>query len=574
MAELFTLPARATDSNGYPLSGAKLFFYTTGTSTLAAIYTTADLDVKHTNPVVADSSGKFPAIYLHPAVTYRAVLKNSTESTTIYDLDPIGNGLGWGAGAISVGAFGAKGDGTTNDTAAIQAAIDAAPSGSTIIFEPGNYKITGELLIKRPVRLFCTFGGAQISQATTNTNHIRIGDGTLSTRNSMLNVTIEGLTFAASTGVTAFTSGACIRVQYGAFVTIKDCDFYGLDGTNKLWNAIELDRCEDSWIADCRIRYFRNNALRTYGASGVANRTVDVVINRIRTTNIDGDHIYWGPHSQGIFLNDWVSIGVAANKSGLRIDADPTTEQGTNYFVVNPNIEGGNNASSNGIYASKGQAVDITAGWIGGFQPTTCNGIWFGSGASSCHANGVRVEGGGGIRIDGPACSLTGCQISGATGVTTTPVNIGSGAQGFTITGGRIRIATTSGIAISGTPADGSISGVTFANITGDDYITGAAYAGGPAVSGLRGQATRFATAAATVAVKYGVPVYQITGATTVSNFTLLAPGTELNVQAGSGGITVNNSGNVILKGAAASITIAAFSARKFVCDGSNWFEV
>jgi hypothetical protein len=68
--------------------------------------------------------------------------------------------------------------------------------------------------------------------------------------------------------------------------------------------------------------------------------------------------------------------------------------------------------------------------------------------------------------------------------------------------------------------------------------------------------------------------VYQITGGTTISNFTLLAPGAELNVQAGAGGITVDNAGNVVLKGAAASITIAAFSARKFVCDGSNWFEV
>lgn len=471
---------------------------------------------------------------------------------------------------VSVRDFGAVGDGVANDTAAIQAAINATPSGATLLVNPGNYRLTAELTIPRPMRLMATAGGAQLSMATTNTNHIRIGDGTLATRNARLNVSIEGLTFAPASGVTAFTSGACIRVQYGAFLVIDDCDFFGSDGTNKLWNAIELDRCEDSRITNCRARFFRNHALYTYGASGIANRTVDVVIRGFRTTNIDSDHILFGPHSQGIFLTDWVGIGVAANKSGLRINADPATEQGTNFFIVNPNIEGGNNANSNGIYVEDGQGVDIQGGWAGGFEPTTCNGVWFGAEASSCMVNGMRLET---ARIDGPACSLNGCEITGALGVTTNAVSIGSAAQGFSIVGGRIRQAITAGIAITGTPADGVISGVTFANITGDAYITGAAYADGPVVTGVHGQAVKNVTAAATTPVTYGTPIYQVTGATAIGGFTLLAPGTEIVVQAGSGGITINNSGNIILK-SGTSLSLAAFTVRKFVCDGSNWFEV
>lgn len=92
MAELFTLPARATDSNGDNLSAAKLYFYLTGTTTPQSVYTTEALDTAHSNPVVADSGGKFAAIYLDPAKTYRAVLKTSDDVTTIYDLDPISNG--------------------------------------------------------------------------------------------------------------------------------------------------------------------------------------------------------------------------------------------------------------------------------------------------------------------------------------------------------------------------------------------------------------------------------------------------------------------------------------------------
>lgn len=43
--------------------------------------------------------------------------------------------------------FGAVGDGVTNDLAAVQAAIDAAVSGSEIEFPPGTYKISGSLAV-------------------------------------------------------------------------------------------------------------------------------------------------------------------------------------------------------------------------------------------------------------------------------------------------------------------------------------------------------------------------------------------------------------------------------------------
>jgi len=42
---------------------------------------------------------------------------------------------------VSVTEFGATGDGTTNDTVAVQAAIDSIPNGGTIYFPPGTYRI-------------------------------------------------------------------------------------------------------------------------------------------------------------------------------------------------------------------------------------------------------------------------------------------------------------------------------------------------------------------------------------------------------------------------------------------------
>jgi hypothetical protein len=112
MAELYTNPARATDSDNNPLSGAKLYFYVTGTTTPTDVYEGSDLVTPLSNPVEADSAGLFPAIYLDPAVTYRAVLKNSTGATTVYDNDPVSIGLGGATGASSVGK---TGGGTVQD---------------------------------------------------------------------------------------------------------------------------------------------------------------------------------------------------------------------------------------------------------------------------------------------------------------------------------------------------------------------------------------------------------------------------------------------------------------------------
>lgn len=92
-AELHVTPARATNSNGLNLDGAKWFFYLTGTSTPESVFTTADLDVAHTNPVVADAAGKFAPIYFDSTKQYRGVLKTADEGTTIYDIDPINAGV-------------------------------------------------------------------------------------------------------------------------------------------------------------------------------------------------------------------------------------------------------------------------------------------------------------------------------------------------------------------------------------------------------------------------------------------------------------------------------------------------
>lgn len=112
---------RASDANGALLSGAKRYFYLTNTTTLADVYTTAAMDVAHANPVVADSGGLFPVIYIDPAITYRTLVKTSAGALVPgTDIDP----YNVATTAPQPSLFGVVGDDTTDDTAALQAWID------------------------------------------------------------------------------------------------------------------------------------------------------------------------------------------------------------------------------------------------------------------------------------------------------------------------------------------------------------------------------------------------------------------------------------------------------------------
>lgn len=55
---------------------------------------------------------------------------------------------------ISIKDFGAVGDGVADDTAAIQAALNACPQGGGILIPHGTYKITDELIVDKAMRIY------------------------------------------------------------------------------------------------------------------------------------------------------------------------------------------------------------------------------------------------------------------------------------------------------------------------------------------------------------------------------------------------------------------------------------
>ncbi len=88
MANRFNLPRiTALDSNGDPISGAKLNFYESGTTVRLDTYSDAALSSANANPVVADSAGRFGDIFLQ-ASAYKVVLTDA-DDVAIWTADPV-----------------------------------------------------------------------------------------------------------------------------------------------------------------------------------------------------------------------------------------------------------------------------------------------------------------------------------------------------------------------------------------------------------------------------------------------------------------------------------------------------
>ena len=92
MSNLFNMArVEAQDSSGGVLAGAKLEFFTTGTSSNLDTYSDDALTTANANPVVADSAGRFGAIFLRDE-DYKVTLSDSSD-VQIWSADPVRGGV-------------------------------------------------------------------------------------------------------------------------------------------------------------------------------------------------------------------------------------------------------------------------------------------------------------------------------------------------------------------------------------------------------------------------------------------------------------------------------------------------
>lgn len=88
-AQLFYMPFLPVPTQrGLPAGGARAFFYVSGTTTLAPVYSDAALTTALPNPVVADALGRLPDIYLSDALVYRVRVLDAKGAQIGADVDP------------------------------------------------------------------------------------------------------------------------------------------------------------------------------------------------------------------------------------------------------------------------------------------------------------------------------------------------------------------------------------------------------------------------------------------------------------------------------------------------------
>ena len=264
------------DNNGVILSGGKLYSYAAGTTTPQAAYTSASGSTPHTNPIILNSAGRVATgeIWLTAGENYKFSLFTSTDvliatwdnitgingtgitsNAVNVEYDPAGTGAVTTnvqaklRESVSVKDFGAVGDGVTDDTAAIQAAIDALPVRGKLFFPAATaYKITDTIEIFDKAGCVFDFNNQQINASAFATpkvgihfkeiaealvtNIFLIGDTTNVTKGVFFDAAAGEVTIHAKVSK-VHVSGCVTGIEIGtATHQVSDSDFDDLYGSD------------------------------------------------------------------------------------------------------------------------------------------------------------------------------------------------------------------------------------------------------------------------------------------------------------------------------------------------------
>jgi hypothetical protein len=185
--------------------------------------------------------------------------------------------------------YGARGNGSTDDTAAIQAALNAVPVGGGIVYlPPGRYKITASLVIQADNTLLMGVGAGNRYGATQDGYGSRIeADSTLTgvpmikVQRSALDRTIYGVKIRDVTidgrGFGSGVEGIHWEVVRGELenVSVHNCTGYGLNVVGYLspgnWQAT------DNRFIGCDFSYNLTGA--TFGTNAIYNKFIGCVFS-------------------------------------------------------------------------------------------------------------------------------------------------------------------------------------------------------------------------------------------------------------------------------------------------------
>lgn len=203
--------------------------------------------------------------------------------------------------------YGAKGDGSTDDTAAIRAAFNAANANKPIILT-GQYYCTATITVKRDTTVI---GAASRPRAvlipyfifnnSVNPAFSIVGsqDSDVDYGGTLENVTFKGVTVGLKNPATA--ASVAFKVQWARFFTLEDCSVHGF--------TTAVDFANNNGML---IKNFE------YSTNGSVNVTVFNKFNNGGNTGLKLQHIVINNFSEGIskaiVLSDTTADGQAGDR--------------------------------------------------------------------------------------------------------------------------------------------------------------------------------------------------------------------------------------------------------------------
>lgn len=285
------------------------------------------------------------------AVTGSATVSGTTTTSDLVTKGP----------RVDVRAYGAVGDGVTDDTAAIQSAIDSSSAGTILYFPPGTYAITAQILINKSFTI-AGAGAASVLKfkdgftVPTPTTILEIKPTTA----SFENVYVENMTFDGNVSHTT-QSG-----QWNPGIEVSGSSAYNVGKV---------------WIRGVRVKDVRGDGITVRALWPYSSVPTDISITDNYIEN-------WDTERQGVAIIAGSRVTISNNHffnySGnyYAIDVEPNGNTGENVTDVQ---------ISNNVMSSK-HGIGLSANTPSIVSGITVHGNQFsGSGTAYSAGTGVSV---------------------------------------------------------------------------------------------------------------------------------------------------------------------------------------
>lgn len=148
----------------------------------------------------------------------------------------------------NVKAFGAVGNGITDDSSAIQAALDSlVTSGGSIIFPQGVYAVGTWLEVYSNTKI-TGIGNVILKRITTMNNIMHNkSNGSTGGYDANFNISIDNIKFDANGTISGAFNCTSLAFGHATNINVTNCEFYNNDG----WHCLELNGVKDAVVNNC-----------------------------------------------------------------------------------------------------------------------------------------------------------------------------------------------------------------------------------------------------------------------------------------------------------------------------------